>query len=76
VRYVDPKFAGKEEPGFFSRMFSFGKKKDDESTLSRYRVSVKADGATSTVSVLDAKGAPENGEAGQRIVALLVDDLK
>ena len=26
--------------------------------------------------LLDAKGAPENGDAGQRIVKLLVDDLK
>ncbi len=76
VRYVDPKFAGREEPGLFSKIFSFGQKKDDESTLSRYRVSVKSSGDTSTVSVLDAKGAPENGPAGQRIVGLLVDDLK
>ena len=76
MRYVDPEFAGKEEPNFISKLFSFGKKKDDESTLSRYRVSVKAEGDTSTVSVLDAKGAPENGEAGKRIVGLLVDDLK
>ncbi|HEX7440117.1 MAG TPA: outer membrane protein assembly factor BamC [Caldimonas sp.] len=76
VRYVDPKFAGREEPGFFSRLFSFGRKNDDASTLSRYRVSVKAEGDTSTVSVLDAKGAPENGDVGKRIVGLLVDDLK
>ena len=76
VRYVDPKFAGREEPGFFTRLFTFGKKNDDAATLSRYRVSVKADGETSTVSVLNAKGDPENGEAGKRIVSLLVDDLK
>ncbi|HEX7436468.1 MAG TPA: outer membrane protein assembly factor BamC, partial [Caldimonas sp.] len=76
VRYVDPKFAGREEPGFFSRLFSFGRKSDDASTLSRYRVSVKAEGDTSTVSVLDAKGAPENGDVGKRIVGLLIDDLK
>ncbi len=76
VRYVDPKFAVPEEPHLFSKIFSFGQKKDAESTLSRYRVSVKASGDTSTVSVLDAKGAPENGPVGQRIVGLLVDDLK
>jgi hypothetical protein len=28
------------------------------------------------VSVLDAQGAPERTEVGQRIVALLVEDLK
>jgi len=76
VRYVDPKFAGKEEPGFFSRMLSFGRKTEDTSSLARYRVSVKGEGSTSTVSVLDAKGAPENGDAGKRIVSLLVEDLK
>ena len=76
VRYVDPKFAGKEEPSLLSKLFSFGKKKDDASTLSRYRVSVKAEGDASTVSVLDAKGAPENGDTGKRIVGLLVEDLK
>jgi len=76
VRYVDPKFAGKEEPGFFSRMLSFGRKTEDTSTLARYRVSVKGEGAISTVTVLDAKGAPENGEAGKRIVSLLAEDLK
>jgi outer membrane protein assembly factor BamC len=74
VRYVDPKFAGREEPGFLSRMF--GKKSDDASQLARYRVTVKAEGETSMVSVLDSKGAPENGETGKRIVSLLVDDLK
>ena len=26
VRYVDPTFAGREEPGFFGKLFSFGKK--------------------------------------------------
>jgi outer membrane protein assembly factor BamC len=75
VRYVDPKLAGREQPGFFSRVFSFGKKPDD-ATVERYRVSVKADGDKSLVSVLDGKGAPANGETGQRIVSMLVDDLK
>ncbi len=74
VRYVDPAQAGKEEPGFFSKLFS-----GDANKLSgpiRYRVNVKGEGEASTVSVFDAKGAPENGDAGQRIVKLLVDDLK
>jgi outer membrane protein assembly factor BamC len=72
VRYVDPAQAGKEEPGFFAKLFT-------DSKLSgpvRYRVNVKAEGEVSTVSVYDAKGQPENGDAGQRIVKLLVDDLK
>ena len=74
VRYVDPAQAGKEEPGFFSKLFS-----GDANKLTgpiRYRVNVKGEGEASTVSVFDAKGTPENGDAGQRIVRLLVEDLK
>ena len=76
VRYVDPALAGQDEPGFFSRLFSFGKKKEDAGGLARYRVSVKGEGERSTVQVLNAQGQPENGEAGKRIVGLLVEDLK
>ena len=76
VRYVDPKFAGKQEPGFFSRLFSFGSKKETLGGPARYRVAVTGEGASSTVAVQDAKGAPESGDAGKRIIELLVDDLK
>ena len=75
VRYVDPAFAGREEPGFFSRLFSFGRKKDD-SGLAKYRVKVSSEGTTSTVAVLDSQGKPEHGEAGKRIVNLLLEDLR
>ena len=75
VRYVDPASAGREEPGFFSRIFGGDKKKADNA-LVRYRVNVIADGDRSTVQVLDAAGNPEQGEAGQRIVRFLVDELK
>ena len=75
VRYVDPAFAGKEEPGFISKLFSFGKK-DDPGALARYRVSVKGEGERSTVSVLNNQGAPESGEAGKRITTLLLEELK
>ena len=75
VRYVDPKRAGKDEPGFLSKLLSFGKK--EESTApAKYRVSVKGDGERSTVTVLNAAGQPEAGDAGKQIVALLVEDLK
>jgi outer membrane protein assembly factor BamC len=75
VRYIDPKFAGREEPNLFQKLFSFGKKSDD-SRPARYRVTVKAEGDRSTVTVLNDQGAPENGDAGKRITALLLDDLK
>ncbi|KNZ34265.1 MAG: lipoprotein [Methylibium sp. NZG] len=74
VRYVDPAMAGREAPGFFAKLFS-----GDTSEFTgpeRYRVAVKGEGENSTVSVLNAQGAPEAGAAGQRIVALLVEELK
>jgi outer membrane protein assembly factor BamC len=74
VRYIDPALAGKEEPGFFSKLFSGDK--NANTGPARYRVAVKADGAASTVSVLNSQGGPENGDAGKRIVALLVEELK
>jgi outer membrane protein assembly factor BamC len=76
VRYVDPAFAGREEPGFFQRLFSFGRKKSDDNGLAKYRVKVSSEGSTSTVAVLDSQGRTETGEAGKRIVNLLLEDLR
>ncbi|MEP7099194.1 MAG: outer membrane protein assembly factor BamC, partial [Burkholderiales bacterium] len=77
VRYIDPKFAGKDEPNLFSKLFSFmGKKDDGTGGPARYRVTVKGDGDRSTVTVLNGAGAPENGDAGKRITTLLLEDLK
>ena len=75
VRYVDPKFAGRDEPNFFSRLFSFGKK-NDEGNPAKYRVKVTGESTNSTVAVLDSAGKPEGGDAGKRIAALLLEDLK
>ena len=76
VRYVDPATAGKEEPGFLSRLFSFGRKKDERGGPAKYRVAVKGEGERSTVSVQTSDGSPEGGAAGKRIIGLLVEDLK
>jgi outer membrane protein assembly factor BamC len=76
VRYVDPAFAGREEPGLLSKLFSFGGKKNDDTRLAKYRVKVSSEGPTSTVAVLDSQGQPETGEAGKRIVNLLLEDLR
>ncbi len=73
VRYVDPGQAGKEAPGFFARMLG---NKTKIAPPARYRVLVKGSGETSTVQVLNSEGAVENGDAGRRIVSLLVDDLR
>jgi len=73
VRYVDPAQAGKEEPNFISKLFT---SKSDPAGPVRYRVSVKGEGLVSIVTVLDNQGAPEKGEAGQRIATMLLADLK
>ena len=75
VRYVDPAQAGKDEPGFLAKLWPFGKK-DEAGGPVRYRVAVKAQGNLSTVTVLNAQGQPENGEAGKKIISLLAEDLK
>jgi outer membrane protein assembly factor BamC len=74
VRYVSSDKTPKEERNFFSRLFS----KEEAATAAaiRYRIALKGEGEVTTVSVLDAQGAPERTEVGQRIVALLVEDLK
>ena len=76
VRYVDPKFAGREEPNFFTRILSFGRKKADDGSPVKYRVKVTGEGASSSVAVLDSTGKPENSDNGKRIAGLLLDDLK
>ena len=75
VRYVDAKEAAKDEPGFFSKFTSwFGK--NGPSPVGKYRISIKAPSDVSTITVLNDQGQPDNGENAQRIVALLVDELK
>lgn len=75
VRYVDPSQVGRGEPSFLSKLWPFGKKEEAGGPV-RYRVAVKAQGEQSTVTVLNAQGQPENGEAAKKIVSLLAEDLK
>jgi outer membrane protein assembly factor BamC len=74
VRYVDPKFAGRDEPGFFSKLFGLDDK--NAANLQRYRIALKRAGEKTQVVVQTSQGSPETGETGQRIVTLLVDELK
>lgn len=74
VRYIDPKLAGKEEPGFFSKLFGGGK---DNVRPQRVRVLVKSLGAASTnVVVQTADGAPDNSEQARTIIGKLIDELR
>ncbi len=71
VRYVPP--ADKKEKGFFSKLFSSS---SDAVAPLKYRIVVRTQGNVSTVSVLNAAGAPESSDNAQRIVRVLADDLK
>jgi outer membrane protein assembly factor BamC len=75
VRYVDAKEAAKDEPGFFSKFTSWFTK-SGPSPVGKYRIQIKAPADTATVTVLNDQGQPDNGENAQRIVTLLVDELK
>jgi outer membrane protein assembly factor BamC len=72
VRYVEPK-ADSKEPGFFSKLFGGGGK--DAAPL-KFRIAVRSQGESTTVSVLNAAGTPESSGNAQRIVKVLADDLR
>jgi len=75
VRYVDPKLAGKEDPGFFARLF--GAKKAEAAAGERLRIQVQGEGANSTlVSVQDSAGAPQRTDSARNIVQLLISELR
>jgi outer membrane protein assembly factor BamC len=74
VRYVDPKFAATNaDPGFFTKLFG---RSDNAGAPVRLRIAVKGEGEKTNVTVQNSQGSPEASDVGQRIVALLVDDLK
>ncbi len=73
VRYVDPRQDAKGPPRLLDRLFGGSA---PAAAPTRYRIAVRGEGDKTVVSVLNASGAPEAGEAGQRIVAVLVADLK
>lgn len=73
VRYIDPRFAGQDEPGFWSRLF--GDKTNPQAAV-RYRIALKTEGSKTLVSVQTSAGGSDVGENGQRITSLLVDELK
>lgn len=72
VRYVEP-VVNKTEPGFFSKLFSGS---PAATPPLKYRIAVKSQGESTTVSVLNAQGAPEASANAQRIVQVIADDLK
>ena len=74
VRYIAPT-GDKKEPGFFAKYLSFGSSNTAIAPL-KYRVAVRSEGNATTVSVLNAAGAPETSADAQRILQVIADDLK
>ncbi|WP_051443447.1 outer membrane protein assembly factor BamC [Curvibacter gracilis] len=72
VRYIAPN-PDKKEPSFIGKLFSSS---DTNTAPVKYQIAVRSEGNNTTVSVLDANGAPETSSTAQRIVKVLVDDLK
>ena len=72
VRYVEPN-ADKSEPGLFSKIFS---PSAPAVPPLKYRIAVRGQGNVTTVSVLDAQGAPEASANARRIVQIIADDLR
>ena len=73
VRYIDPRLAGQEEPGFFAKLFGQG---GDAKRLQRYRVVLKTTSDKTRVSVQTSDGTAEEGEAAKRIIGRLVEELR
>ncbi len=72
VRYVEPS-ADKSEPGLLSKIFGSTPKAN---TPVKYRVVLRSQNEATVVSVLNAAGAPDASASAQRIVNVIVEDLK
>jgi outer membrane protein assembly factor BamC len=72
VRYVEPN-ADRREKGFLGRLFS---RSEPAVPPLKYRIALRSEGESTTVSVLNANGAPESSANAQRIVQVIADDLK
>ncbi|PRC90687.1 outer membrane protein assembly factor BamC [Solimicrobium silvestre] len=72
VRYVDPD-GDSNKDGFFSRIFSFG---DKEKDAKRYRITVKGEANVTHVAVQNNDGGAENSAASDKILNLLLEQLK
>jgi outer membrane protein assembly factor BamC len=70
VRYVEP--TDKNEPGFFSKLFS----SKPDAAPQKFRITVKGEGASSTVAVLNNAGVADASDNAKRIVKVIADDLK
>lgn len=70
VRYVAPE--SQKEPGFFGKIFGSAQ----ASPPLKYRIVVRSEGQSSTVSVLNEAGTVDTSTNAERIVRVLAEDLK
>jgi outer membrane protein assembly factor BamC len=76
VRYIDPDSDQKKDTGGFMDKLAFWKAAP-KSSQPQYRIHVSDAGASmSQVLVQDAKGTPESGSTGRKILGLLFEQLK
>ncbi len=67
VRYIDPESS--QQQGWFKRTFR-------KNRFGKYRLKLTADGASTTVALLDNKGKPDDSADGEKLLARLLDRLK
>lgn len=71
VRFVEK--ADPDSQGFFARLFS---RTPETQGPTRYRIQLVREGTGTRIGVLNGNGQPDNSEASQRILKLLLDELK
>jgi outer membrane protein assembly factor BamC len=71
VRYVEPN-ADKSQPGFLARIFG---STPTAVAPQKYRIVLRSQGESTTVSVLNASGTPDSSANAQRIVQVIAKDL-
>ncbi|MEJ7931249.1 outer membrane protein assembly factor BamC [Ramlibacter sp. AN1015] len=72
VRYVEPN-PDRQERGFLGRIFN---RAEQAAPPLKYRIALRSEGNSTTVSVLDPSGTPAAPATAQRIVQVIADDLK
>lgn len=75
VRYADPKAEAKESKGFLSSL-AFWRSDESKNKPTPYRIQLSAAGEASVVTVQNAEGAAEKSATAERILALLLNELK
>lgn len=72
VRYVDVDAQQQETPGLFRRLFGSSEPK----VQPQYRVALSDLGGTTRVTVLNSEGQPDNGATAQRLLDVLLQQLR